>query len=168
MEVDEIVSGDVAPFILRFRARQKLGRDYRASLRLVGWGGQRIAKDFDLRTAPLTGEPTSGWTPNQEFEVRQGLWLPVLALHQERTRCSLSSTTGQICSRSLHPWPGDPVSGAVAIGLLDVTMPPKSPSARARLLSCSPYRRPSPTTGIISCSKVYAPSPRGRMHPATC
>ena len=77
MEVDEIVSGDVAPFILRFRARQELDRDYRASLRLVGWDGQRIAKDFDLRTAPLAGEPTSRWTPNREVEIRQGLWLPI-------------------------------------------------------------------------------------------
>ena len=123
MEVDEIVSGDVAPFILRFRARQELDRDYRASLRLVGWDGQRIAKDFDLRTAPLTGEPTSGWAPNQEVEVRQGLWLPV-GLAPGTYEVQLVVYDGANLQPLAPSWPGDPVSGAVTIGLLDVTMPP--------------------------------------------
>ena len=122
MEVDEIVSGDVAPFILRFRARQKLDRDYRASLRLVGWDGQRIAKDFNLRTAPLTGEPTSRWAPNQEVEVRQGLWLPV-GLAPGTYEVQLVVYDGANLQPLAPSWPGDPVSGAVAVGLLDVTMP---------------------------------------------
>lgn len=122
MEVDEIVSGDVAPFILRFRARQELDRDYRASLRLVGWDGQRIAKDFDLRTAPLAGEPTSRWTPNREVEIRQGLWLPI-GLAPGTYEVQLIVYDGASLQPLTPPWPGDPVSGAVGIGLLDVTMP---------------------------------------------
>ena len=124
MEVDEIVSGDVAPFILRFRARQELDRDYRASLRLVGWDGQRLAKDFDLRTTPLAGEPTSRWAPNQEVEIRQGLWLPI-GLAPGTYEVQLVVYDGASLRPLTPSWPGDPVSGAVAIGLLDVTMPPQ-------------------------------------------
>ena len=122
MEVHEIVSGDVAPFILRFRARQQLDRDYRASLRLVGWGGQRLAKDFDLRTAPLAGEPTSRWAPNQEVEVRQGIWLPV-GLAPGTYEVQLVIYDGASLQPLAPSWPGDPDSGAAVIGLLDVTMP---------------------------------------------
>ncbi len=122
MEVHEIVSGDVAPFTLRFRARQELDRDYRASLRLVGWDGQRLAKDFDLRTAPLTGQPTSRWAPNREVQVRQGLWLPI-GLAPGTYEVQLVVYDGASLQPLAPSWPGDPDSGAAVIGLLDVTMP---------------------------------------------
>ncbi|MAG35281.1 MAG: hypothetical protein CL878_03400 [Dehalococcoidia bacterium] len=122
MEVHEVVSGDVAPFTLRFRALRELDRDYRASLRLVGWDGRRLAKDFDLRTTPLTGQPTSSWVPNGEVEVRQGLWLPV-GLAPGTYEVQLVVYDGASLQPLAPPWPGDPNSGAAVVGLLDVTMP---------------------------------------------
>ena len=92
------------------RARQALDRDYRASLRLVGWDGQRIAKDFDLRTAPLTGEPTSRWAPDQEVEIRQGLWLPI-GLAPGTYEVQLVVYDGASLQPLTPSWPGDRVSG---------------------------------------------------------
>ena len=81
---EEVPASDVARLWLEFEALRPLPANYKASLRLVGADGQRLASDFDVLALDPLDEAgngaeriTAAWRPGERHGMRRGVWLPV-------------------------------------------------------------------------------------------
>ena len=76
---EEVAATDVVRLSLEFELLRVPQTPLRASLRLVGADGQRLATDFDLIDVDRGDRPVTEWRLGERVTVRQGIWVPVSA-----------------------------------------------------------------------------------------
>jgi hypothetical protein len=75
---EEVSAGDVVRLSLDLELVASAPGPFKASLRLVGADGQRLATDFDVEDVE-SGAPVQSWRPGARFTLRRGVWVPVTA-----------------------------------------------------------------------------------------
>ncbi|HEU5317417.1 MAG TPA: glycosyltransferase family 39 protein [Chloroflexota bacterium] len=76
---EEVSAGDIVRLSLDVELVTALSGPHKASLRLVGADGQRLATDFDITDVARGGQPLHAWRPGERATIQTGVWVPVTA-----------------------------------------------------------------------------------------